>query len=139
MLPFSSLDLIRSHNWRKAFFTTYSLSLTFFEAVIQEALIRQEVTDSLIMADVRGVAAALSEEGVKGAGRDYIVEPLTVSGGCFHPKLTVLTARDSCHVLIGSGNLTFGGWGSNLECIEHIHAGVSAEALADVAEFLAVC
>jgi hypothetical protein len=40
------------------------------------------------------------------------------AGGVFHPKITVLTAPDECHLLVGSGNLTFGGWGGNFEVID---------------------
>jgi hypothetical protein len=136
MNSFSSLELIRSHGWTRSFFTTYALSLSFFEAVVLDALVRQGVEQTLIMADVAGVAAALSEEGVRSAGRAYQVEPVAVSHGCFHAKLVVLTSQAESHLLIGSGNLTFGGWGSNLECVEHLHPGVSAEALNDAAEFL---
>lgn len=130
------MELIRAHQWTGSFFTTYALSLSFFEAVVLDALVRQGVTQSLILADVKGIAAALSEEGVRSAGRAYQVEPVAVSQGCFHPKLVVLTSPTEAHLLIGSGNLTFGGWGSNLECIDHLHAGVSAEALSDTAGFL---
>ncbi len=136
MNSFSSLELIRSHEWTRSFFTTYALSLSFFEAVVLDALVRQGVEQTLIMADVTGVAAALSEEGVRSAGRAYQVEPVAVSQGSFHPKLVVLTSPTEAHLIISSGNLTFGGWGSNLECVEHIHAGVSAAALNDAAEFL---
>jgi len=34
------LDLISAHPWRRAAFTTYALSLSFFEAVILDALVR---------------------------------------------------------------------------------------------------
>jgi hypothetical protein len=136
MNSFSSLELIRAHQWTGAFFTTYALSLSFFEAVVLDALVRQGVERILIMADVTGVSAAVSEEGVRSAGRAYQVEPVAVSGGCFHPKMLVLTSSTEAHLVISSGNLTFGGWGSNLECVEHLHAGVSAAAVNDTAEFL---
>ena len=109
MTSFSALDLIGSHRWTSSLFTTYALSLSFFEAVVLDALVRQGVTQSLILADVKGIAAALSEEGVRSAGRAYQVEPVAVAHGCFHPKLVVLTSPTEAHLMIGSGNLTFGG------------------------------
>jgi hypothetical protein len=81
MNSFSSLELIRSHEWTRPFFTTYALSLSFFEAVVLDALVRRGVEQSLIMADVTGVSAVLSEEGVRSAGRDYQVEPVAVPHG----------------------------------------------------------
>lgn len=44
----------------------------------------------------------------------------------FHPKVSVL---------VGSGNLTFGGWGGNLETVEHLHPSFAPDAIADVADF----
>lgn len=111
MSVFSSLDLIRAHQWSQSFFTTYALSLSFFEAVVLDALVRQSVGQTLILADLKGVGAALSEPGVRSAGRAYQVEPVAVTNGCFHPKLLVLTSSTEAHIVVGSGNLTFGGWG----------------------------
>ena len=38
MRSFSTLDLIRAQPWTNALFTTFSLSLAYFEAVILDAL-----------------------------------------------------------------------------------------------------
>src|SRR5437016_5916151 len=62
-----------------------------------------------------GVRASLSEQGATRVGKDYEVEPVHVNGGVFHPKISVLAADNDCHLLVGSGNLTFGGWGGNFE------------------------
>jgi hypothetical protein len=37
---------------------------------------------------------------------------------------------------VGSGNLTFCGWSSNLECIDHLHPDGHANGLIAVADFL---
>src|ERR1035437_1763966 len=136
MDTFSPLDLIRAHPWSHSFFTTYALSLSFFEAVVLDALVRQNVERTLILADIDGVRTALAEYGSRCAGRVYEVEPVAVDDGCFHPKLMPLTSPQEAHLVVGSGNLTFGGWGSNLECVEHLHPGVAADAFDDAADFL---
>lgn len=136
MRSFSPIDLIRAHPWRSAFFTTYSLSLSYFEAVILDALIRQNVRQNLILADIVGIRAALSEHGARNAGRSYQIEPVAVEHGCFHAKMIALTAPDEAHLVIGSGNLTVGGWGANLECVEHLHPSFAADAFDDAADFL---
>lgn len=130
----SQLDLIRSHPWRRVAFTTYALSLAFFEAVVLDALLRGRGRHALILADVEGVRASLGELGARGAGRDYGVEPVAVSHGVFHPKITVLSGED-CHLMVGSGNLTFGGWGGNFELVEHLHPSFAAAAFSDAAQF----
>jgi hypothetical protein len=54
------LDLVSAHPWRRVTFTTYALSLSFFEAVILDALIRGGGREALILADTHGVHASLS-------------------------------------------------------------------------------
>jgi hypothetical protein len=136
-------DLVSAHAWDRVAFTTYALSLSFFEAVILDALLRGGGrSHALILADVQGVKASLSEQGARRVGKDYEVEPIAVSHGVFHPKVSVFMSRDECHVLVGSGNLTFGGWGGNCELIEHLHPAFAAAAISDVADFfelLPVC
>ena len=136
MDTFPPLDLIRAHPWTHSLFTTYALSLSFFEAVVLDAFVRQNVERTLILADIDGVRAAIAEYGSRCAGRVYEVEPVAVDDGCFHPKLMALTSPTEAHLVVGSGNLTFGGWGSNLECVEHLHPGVAGDAFHDAADFL---
>jgi hypothetical protein len=134
-MSLAPLNLIDAHPWQRVAFTTYAVSLSFFEAVILDRLVRGGGSQALILADIRGVRASLSEQGAQRVGKDYEVEPVAVEHGVFHPKLTVLAAPGECHLLVGSGNLTFGGWGGNCEILEHLHPGFAADAIADAAEF----
>jgi hypothetical protein len=130
------IDLVSAHRWERVTFTTYALSLSFFEAVVLDALIRGGARQALILADVQGVRASLSEQGAQRVGKDYNVEPVAVSSGrAFHPKISVFADKDESHVLVGSGNLTFNGWGGNVEVLEHLHPSFAADAVADTAEF----
>ena len=110
-------------------FTTYALSLSFFEAVVLDRLIRGGGQSALILADPEGVRSGLSEEGARRAGRDYDVEPIACTTGVFHPKISVFTTADDAHLLVGSGNLTFGGWGGNLELMEHLLPSFAADGI----------
>src|SRR5688572_26477965 len=110
MQYFAPLDLIGAHPWKRAFFTTYALSASFTEAVVVESLLRRGVNDITILADKVGYQMALREQGAVRVGREYAIEPVAVRNGCFHPKLAILMDDELAHVLIGSGNLTFGGW-----------------------------
>lgn len=38
-------------------------------------------------------------------------------------------------MLVGSGNLTFNGWGGNVELLEHLHPSFAVDAIADTAEY----
>lgn len=129
------LDLIEATPWRRVAFTTYALSLSFFEAVILDRLVRGGGRNALILADPTGIRAGLSELGARRAGLEYELEPIACSTGVFHPKLSVFSSQDDCHLLVGSGNLTFGGWGVNLELVEHLHPSFAADAFSDASAF----
>jgi hypothetical protein len=132
---FAPLDLIAAHPWKRALFTTFALSASFAEAVVLDALLRRGVTDIRILCDPTGLLMALQEGGAVRVGREYALEPVAVDKGCFHPKLLVLADDERAHIVVGSGNLTFGGWCANLECIDHVHADGGAQAMMDVADF----
>ena len=70
-MSFAPLDLVSAHPWRRVAFTTYALSLSFFEAVILDALVRGGGREALILADVQGIRASLSEQGAHRVGKDY--------------------------------------------------------------------
>lgn len=129
------LDLVKAAPWDKAVFTTFALSLSFFEAVVLDALMRGNSRQAIILTDPEGLRAGLSEHGARRAGRDYEIAAVAKSQGCFHPKISAFVNGDDAHLTIGSGNLTFGGWGGNLECIDHLHPSFAADAFEDAADF----
>ena len=130
------IDLLAASSWTRAAFTTYALSLSFFEAIVLDALVRGRASSALILSDPEGIRAALSEEGARRVGRDYEIAPVVRKGpGVFHAKVSVLSKKDDAHLLVGSGNLTFSGWGGNLEFMEHLHPSFAADAFDDTAAF----
>lgn len=130
------LDLLSAEKWDDVLFTTYSLSLSFFEAEVLDRLIRGGTSNVVIYSDVSGVRSALSEYGARQVGRSYQLEPVEVNGGVFHPKLALLFRDKDVHALVGSGNLTFGGWGMNLETLVHLHPSFARSAFDDIADML---
>lgn len=131
----STLGLIRAGTWTHVFCTSYALSLSFFEAVILNDLTSRINPLCSLLIDAEGVRTALDEFGPQHAGRMYDVEPVSVYGGCFHPKILLLANKEDAHLVIGSGNLTFSGWGRNLECFEHLHASFAPDAFRDAGDF----
>lgn len=134
-MDFKQEHLVQARPWRKAVFTTYALSLSFFESVVLDGLVRGRTAETLILADAEGVRAGLSEQGAQRAGRDYELEPVVVDRGVFHPKISVFADKDDGHLIVGSGNLTFSGWGGNFEIAEHLHPSFAADAFDDAAMF----
>lgn len=130
------LDVVRAGHWTRALFGTFALSLGFFEAAPLRALRRGGATDIRILADVSGVAGSLGEAGAREVGRTYGLEAIRVPAGCFHPKFVLLDGADGPRMIVGSGNLTFGGWGRNLELCEVLSPETAPAAFADMAGFL---
>jgi len=130
------LDAVRAGRWTRALFGTFALSLGFFEAAPLRALRRVGASDIRILADVSGVAASLGEAGAREVGRNYAIDAVAVPGGCFHPKFALLDGDSGPRLLVGSGNLTFGGWGRNLELCEMLAPASHPAALTDMADFL---
>lgn len=130
---FTPRDLLSASAWSSLLFTTYSLSLSFVEAVPLAAVSRS-VRNFTILADLEGYTSSLSDVGAIGVGRDYDLVPVRVSGGVFHPKISMYADEDgNIRATVGSGNLSFGGWGYNNEVLELLRPGSDSRCFADVA------
>jgi hypothetical protein len=122
--------------WDTALFTTYALSLSFFESVILHRLREAGCRDIWVLADADGYRASLAERRSAGVGREYRLIPIGLPHGVFHPKCVFLSGSEGSLLLVGSGNLTFGGYGRNLEVIEVLSPESSPLAILDFAEFV---
>ncbi len=118
------VDVLTSVPIDGAVFTTFTLSLAWFETYLLRALERAGAKQILLLADPVGVNASLGEGLVTGTGVRYAVEPVDAPNGAFHAKVGILWSRDSLVVAVGSGNLTFAGMHRNLECWEVLTAGI---------------
>ena len=76
-MALTPLDLVEAHPWQRVAFNTYALSLSCFEAVILDALVRGGGNlRAIVLADVDGVSASISEQGAHRLEKDY--EPIAV-------------------------------------------------------------
>jgi hypothetical protein len=117
----SLLALIRARRPRAALFTTYTLSLSFFESVFLPALRQVGCRDISILVDAQEGAASVDEAQARHAGRSYWVAPvLAPGGGIFHPKLAYLSCDEDDLLVVGSGNLTLPGQSNQLECLDGV-------------------
>lgn len=113
---------IKSGGFTGAIFLTYTLNLNFFEQIVAPALDQAGCSNVLILADPDGYQQAL-EIGVKsigGVGLRYVCSPIMRKGyGIQHAKLLFMAGPNRGRLLVGSGNLTFPGYGRNLELYSH--------------------
>ncbi len=137
MPPLSPHDLITSRRWEHALFTTYSLSLSFFEAhLLRTGLKMNGCGDIWVVADADGYSDSLAEKQATSVGQDYHLVPVALPEGVFHPKCTYLAGPDGDVLVVGSGNLTFGGYGRNVEVFEAFSSKEDPVIFAEFAQFL---
>ena len=135
-MPNSLTEVLEAGRWEKALFTTYSLSLTFFESIILRALRKVECREIWVVADAEGYRSSLMERGSGGVGYEYRLVPIGLRKGVFHAKCCYLVGGDGDLLLVGSGNLTFGGFGRNLEVLEILSSQLHQSCFSTFADFL---
>jgi len=131
------IEIITQGEWKHACFTTYALSLSFFESqLLKEGLYRNGCRDIQILTDVKGYQMSLSERQSQRVGNEYRLVPARLKNGVFHPKVVYLSGDEDDVLLVSSGNLTFGGYGRNVECLEVFRKSENAAVFADYADLL---
>jgi hypothetical protein len=63
--------------------------------IVLDRLIRGGGRQAMILADVEGVRASLSEQGAQHVGKDCEVEPVAVTSGVFQPKVSVFSGPEA--------------------------------------------
>ena len=134
--PPEPTEIIAEGNWEQALFTTYALSLTFFESVVLRRLRAAGCREIWILADAEGYRASLMERRSSRVGQEYRLLPVALPRGVFHPKCSYLSGPDGDLLLVGSGNLTFGGFGRNIEVLDVLAPIAAPGAFRDFAQFL---
>ena len=130
------LDVIENGKWTQALFTTFALSLSFFESILLRALRHLGCQEIWIISDLQGYKASLIERRSTAVGQDYRLLPVRLRKGVFHPKCIYLAGPDEDALLVGSGNLTFGGFGRNLEVLDTFSSKRTPDLFTEFADFL---
>jgi hypothetical protein len=120
------LDEIRP---KRALLTSFTFGPGWFEGFCFPVLRLGGCESIDVLVDSRHSARSTAESSSQYAGNAYRVIPVFMkSGGFFHPKLAYLE-RDSADgeskgdvLVVGSGNLTFAGQGSNLEVLDAVNS-----------------
>lgn len=133
----NQLSVIAEKKWRQALFTTFTLNLGFFEAYVLPKLHHAHCDDVTVLVDEAFYLESLAESGARSVGTDYRLLPVAMSDGVFHAKLTYLRdERDDDVLMVGSGNITWTGYGHQLECLDVLRASRDAGAFRDFAGVL---
>jgi len=107
-----------------AVFCSYTFDPAFFENQVLRTLLKlrsdpeEHTTDFLNegrLALQTTPVACFVDAGARTPGQRLPYEQYIISGRVFHPKLALLARDDHALLLLGSGNLTRGGYGDNTE------------------------
>ena len=129
-------EFLQMRAWKHALFTTYTLSLSYFESEILPPLLRAACSDVWLIADAEGYRSSLLERRSMRVGQEYRLIPVTLPNGVFHAKSIYLGSDEGDLILVGSGNVTFAGHGRNLEIFEALSPDIAASAFVDFADYL---
>lgn len=122
----AKLDLVAllgSFRAEGAIFTTFTLSLSWFEVYLLRRLERNGARRIAVLADAEGVAMSLREGLARGPGLRYALEAIRLPKGTFHPKVALLWGHGRVLLAVGSGNLTLPGMQRSLECWDILVSG----------------
>lgn len=118
-----------------AFLTSYNFDPTFFENVLVRELVRRGAFPLVIFVDRRvGYEASFTcATRLRGPNCEYHLVPFEAGQAIFHPKVHLFA--DVNAALVGSGNLTPGGAGRNLEMFDCLDPALDGGAVASVRDF----
>lgn len=107
-----------------AVFCSYTFTPSFFENQVLRTLLRlrsdpDEHTTDFLHEATRALQetyiACFVDAGAREPGQRLPYELHAIAGRIFHPKFALIARADHAHLLLGSGNLTRGGYGDNTE------------------------
>jgi len=97
---------------------THNIDFVFVQSVVIPALRRCGHPSLTVFADAQCANESYQHQHLvlNSLGRRFRVVPVAMQPGYrFHPKAILLSGQKKATLLIGSGNLTFGGWRENAE------------------------
>lgn len=97
---------------------THNIDFVFIQSVVLPALSRCGHPSLTIFADAQCAAESYQYQHMvlDSLGTRFRVVPVAMNPGFrFHPKAVLLSGQQKGVLLVGSGNLTFGGWRENAE------------------------
>lgn len=113
---FSFLDLIPSGKFHSCIITGYNLEFYYYEFLIRPKLASLGIVNTLLLIDAHQLDEKLGLIGgaVFASKRAHSISGIN-SRGSFHSKMAIFSGQEEGFLVIGSGNPTSGGYGSNIE------------------------
>ena len=109
-------EICRERDYTTVIGTTYSFDPLFFERVILPDLRFGYGREIVLIGDGAQLSESINRcsSQLKQIGNSVVIEPVYLQGA-FHPKILLKLGKEKALLIIGSGNMTNGGWGDNRE------------------------
>lgn len=132
--PLEALD----GRWDHAVFTTFTISVPFFESYVLPILAQAGVRNVVVIADRDQLGWALRDARIHRAGTAYHAVGISIGKGVFHPKIAFLSSSAASRLVVSSANLTVSGQLRNLEVATVLETTLDSHvnAVIDAAGFL---
>ncbi len=132
------VSVIKMARPRRALLTTFTFSLSWFEALVLPALRQCNCEQIDVLVDARQACKSTDEAASLYAGSAYRVIPVYMERTTvFHPKLAYLEGwEDLDHLVVASANLTMSGHGRNLEVIDALSSDTEPTVFGEFGDFL---
>ncbi len=129
--PVSLYHEVTARGYEACVIATYCINFPFYERVVLRRLQSSGCRHHILLADARQIARDMQDPNVRPQeyGSDYTLIPVR-SDGAFHPKFILLLGRKKARLIIGSHNVTIGGFGVNREVTTSIELEPSGRAAA---------
>ncbi|MCM1068005.1 MAG: hypothetical protein NC418_10580 [Muribaculaceae bacterium] len=127
--------------FHSAVLTSYTFNGGYFEGACLPELLKSGISSINVLVDASCFEATIGIGTVSTSrlGSRYALDTVH-SSGAFHPKLNFFIGRESALLIFGSGNLTAGGQGKNIELFSAIYAQAdmpgSCELIAEAWQYL---
>src|SRR5690348_10572353 len=89
----SMRELLAAARWKHALFTTYALSLSYFESEVLRPLHYAGCDDIWLIVDAEGYRRSLLERRSKRVGQEYRLIPAALPHGILHAKSIYLSGE----------------------------------------------
>jgi HKD family nuclease len=117
--------------------STYSFDPIFFDGYLMDKLRKNNSAKVVVLVDADTYKSRYDEFTSK-TGVEYLLIPVEMKNGVFHPKVSLFFSEDGATTYVSSANLTQQGFTSNVETvtkIEHDYEGESREFFGSVLDF----
>ena len=117
-MKYSIYETVRSGRYENSVMFTYGINIKFYESVLWLRLYRNGCHNNLLFVDGNQYSNSLMQEKniVKHLGTGFTIYPI-YSLAAFHPKIILLTTKNTGKLIIGSANITVSAFTRNREIV----------------------